>query len=51
MVVFVQKFLYSVKVVLLRQEWLSFGKSGCIWAKDIVFGQSGSVRAKVVVIG
>ena len=39
MVVLVQKYLYSVKVVVFRQKWLSSGKSGYIAAEVVLFGQ------------
>ena len=51
-VVFLAKWLYSVKavvlgkVVVLRQNWLNSGKSGCIRDKVFVFEQSGSIRQK-----
>ena len=44
MVVFVQNWLYSGKVV-------DSGKSGCIQEKVVVFKQSGCILAKVVVLG
>ena len=43
MVVFGQKRLYSVKVVLFRQKWL-YSVSFCKGAKEVVFW-------KVVVVG
>ena len=51
MIVFVQKLLYSGKVVLLGQKWLQSIKSGCILAKVIVIEQGSCIRAKVVIFG
>ena len=50
MIVFVQKLLYSGKVVLLGQKWLQSIKSGCILAKVTVIEQGSCIRAKVVII-
>ena len=65
MVVFVEKRLYSGKVVVvnlemlfywgksscIRENLLYLGKSGCIWAKWLYSGKSSCNRAKVVVFG
>ena len=50
-VVFMQKWLYSVKKLLYSCKVVVIGQSGCIRAKMIVFVQSGFIRAKVVVLG
>ena len=43
--------LYSGKVVLFVQKWLYSLKRACIRAKVNVVGQSGFIEAKVVLIG
>ena len=48
MVVFGQKWLYSVRVVVFWQKRLYSKKSGCIRA---VIRQNGCIRAVVVVFG
>ena len=46
-----EKWLYSLKVVVFAQKWLYSGKSCCIQEKKVAFGQSGCISAKVVVFG
>ena len=38
-------------MVVLEQNCLYSGKSGCIWAKVVVFGQKWLYSGKVVVFG
>ena len=45
-VVFGQKQLYSVKVVVFEQVWLYSGENGCIRAKVVAFVQFGCNRGK-----
>ena len=57
-VVFGQKWLFSLKSRCIRANWLYSVKRGCIRAKMVVFGQkwlysgrSGCTRKKLVVSG
>ena len=43
--------VFGKKMVVIRQNWLCSGKSGCIWAKFYYSGKSGCNRAKAVVFG
>ena len=45
------KWLYSSKMVVLKQSCLYSGKSGCIREKWLFSGRNGCIRAKVVVLG
>ena len=38
-------------MIVFGKKVVVFGKSGCVWAKDLVLGQGGCNREKVVVIG
>ena len=57
MVVFGQKWFYSVKVVLLGKKLLYSDKNSCIsesgyiWEKVVVFGQKWLYSGKMVVFG
>ena len=51
MVLFRQKWFYSIKSGCIRAKVVVFGQTGCIWAKLVVFQQSGCIRANFVVFG
>ena len=51
MVVFGQKWLYSVERGCIRAKVVVFGQKWLYSGKVPLFGQSGCIRVKVVVIG